>query len=244
MAIVDPACSPRRLSGESQVTGRFNRGTRPAGQVGKPMLTLYYAPGSSSMASHIALEEAGATYETTFVDERAGEQRTEAYLRVNPRGKVPALRLLDGSVLVENIAIQTYIARTHPAARLLPSDPAEEARAMALMAFFASVAHPAFAHYFAPQRFTGEQKGEPGVKARGLEMFHGHCREIDAMLAGREWFLDDFSTVDGYGFVLYRWGVRAGLSMDELIHFTAHKNRMLMRPAVQRVLAREGVTVG
>ena len=69
------------------------------------MLMLYYAPASSSMASHIALEEAGARYEIRFVDEDAGEQRTEAYLRINPRGKVPALRLADGTVLVENIAI-------------------------------------------------------------------------------------------------------------------------------------------
>jgi glutathione S-transferase len=68
------------------------------------MLTLYYAPGSSSMASHLVLEEAGAEYETRFVNEDAGEHRTEAYLRVNPRGKVPALRLADGSVLVENVA--------------------------------------------------------------------------------------------------------------------------------------------
>ena len=69
------------------------------------MLTLYYAPGSSSMAAHLVLEEAGAEYETRFVDEDAGEHRTEAYLRVNPRGKVPALRLADGTVLVENVAI-------------------------------------------------------------------------------------------------------------------------------------------
>ena len=61
------------------------------------MLTLYYAPGSSSMAAHLVLEEAGAEYETRFVNEDAGEHRTEAYLRVNPRGKVPALRLADGT---------------------------------------------------------------------------------------------------------------------------------------------------
>ena len=79
------------------------------------MLTHYCAPGSSSMASHLVLEEAGAAYETRSVDEDAGEQRTEAYPRVNPRGKVPALRLPDGSVLVENLAIQTYVARTAPA---------------------------------------------------------------------------------------------------------------------------------
>ena len=207
------------------------------------MLTLYYAPGSSSMAAHLVLEEAGAHYETRSVDEDAGEQRTEAYLRVNPRGKVPALRLPDGSVLVENLAIQTYVARTHPAAGLLPTDAEGEVRALSLMAFFASAVHPAFSHFWAPRRFTDKPSGEAGIRAKGLAAFHGHCREIDALLAGRDWFLDRFSAVDCYGFVFWGWGVRAGLPMRELRAYTVHKDRMLARPAVRRVLEREGVTL-
>jgi glutathione S-transferase len=107
-------------------------------------------------------------------------------------------------VLVENIAIQTYIARAHPAAQLLPNDSEGEARALSLMAYFASAVHPAFSHFYAPARFTEEPSGEAGVKAKGLRTFFGYCREIDALLAGREWFLDQFSTVDCYGFVFYR----------------------------------------
>lgn len=207
------------------------------------MLTFYYAPGSSSMASHIALEEADAHYETQFINEDEGAHKTEGYLRINPRGKVPALRLADGSVLVENIAIQTYIARTHPTAGLLPKAAEDEARALSLMAFFATAVHPAFSHYWAPGRFTDERAAEAGIKAKGLETFYSHCREIDALLAGQEWFLDKFSTVDCYGFVFCGWGLRANLPMQELPNFMAHKNRMLARPAVQRVLAREGITI-
>ena len=207
------------------------------------MLRLYYAPGSCSMASHIALEEAGARYETRLIDEDAGEQRREGYLRINPRGKVPALQLADGSVLVENLAIQVYVARTHPEARLLPDKPQDEARALSLMAFFASAVHPAFSHFWAPGRFTTEPSAEPAIRARGLDTFHGYCREIDAMLAGTEWFLGQFSTVDCYGFVFYRWGVRAGLPLRDLAHYTAHKDRMLGRPAVRRVLERERVVL-
>ncbi len=205
------------------------------------MLTLYYAPGSSSQASHIALEEAGAHCDTVRIDEDAGEHKRPAYLAINPRGKVPALRLPDGSVLVENVAIIAYVARTHPAARLLPTDAAQEAQALSLMAFFASAVHPAFSHYFAPQRFTGDPAGEPGVRARGLESFFGHCRELDARLSGRDWFLGEWSAVDGYAFVFWRWGLRAGLPMGELSSLAAHRDRMLARPAVRRVLAREGL---
>jgi glutathione S-transferase len=91
------------------------------------VLTLYYAPGSSSLASHIVLEEADANYEGILVNEDKGEQRSEAYLKINPRGKVPVLKLDDGTLITENVAIQTYIARTHPHARLLPSGPVAEA---------------------------------------------------------------------------------------------------------------------
>jgi glutathione S-transferase len=207
------------------------------------MLTLYYAPGSSSMAPHIALEEAGAEYDAKFVDEDAGEQHTDAYRRINPRGKVPALRLADGTVLVENIAIQTYIAHTHPDAKLLPGDPTGEGRAFSLMSFFATAMHPAFAHVWRPERYTNEPSAERGIRAKGLETFFGHCREIDALLVGREWFLGPFSTVDCYGFVFYGWGRRVDLPMHTLENYSAHKNRMLARPAVQRVLRREGVAI-
>lgn len=207
------------------------------------MLTLYYAPGSSSIASHLALEEAGAEYQTHLVNEETGEHRMEAYLRVNPRGKMPALRLPDGTVLVENLAIQTYIARTHSAAKLLPDDPVSGACALSLIAFFATSVHPAFSHFWAPGRFTDEPAGEAGIRAKGLATFHGHCREIDALLAGQDWFLSRFSTVDCYDFVFWGWGLRAGLPMHELRNYSAHKDRMLARPAVRRVLEREGVVL-
>ncbi len=85
------------------------------------MLTLYYAPGACSMASHIALEETGTPYETKVVGLAQGEQTKPEYLNgVNPRGKVPALKTDDG-ILTENVAILTYLARTFPDAKLLPS---------------------------------------------------------------------------------------------------------------------------
>jgi len=73
------------------------------------MLTLYYAPGACSMASHIVLEESGEKYEPKKVDFAAGEQRTEAYLKINPQGRVPALRLDNGEPLAENTAILPYL---------------------------------------------------------------------------------------------------------------------------------------
>ena len=80
----------------------------------------------------------------------------------------------------------SFFARTHPEAKLLPEDPADEARALSLMSFFASAVHPAFSHLWRPERYTNEPFGEAGIGAKGRETFFGHCQEIDGLLAGRD----------------------------------------------------------
>jgi len=207
------------------------------------MLTLYYAPGACSMAPHIALEEAGADYTAVRIDEAGGEHLTEAYRRINPRAKVPALKLEDGTVITENVAIQTYVGRMYPRAQLLPADPVEEARALSLMSFFATTVHPVFGRYYRPERSSDDPGAHGSIKAKARQLFFDHLREIDALLAGRDWFFERFSTVDAYAFVFYGWGQRAGLPVRELGAYSAHKQRMLERPAVQRVLASEGVSM-
>jgi glutathione S-transferase len=105
------------------------------------MLTLYYGPGACSMASHIAIEETGAPYEAKPIMLPKGEQKTEAYLKINPRGRVPALAV-NGTVLTENVAILTYLAKRFPGARLLPTDLFEEMRCLSVMAWFSNFVHP------------------------------------------------------------------------------------------------------
>jgi len=75
------------------------------------MLTLYYAPGACSIAPHIVLEESGEKYEAQAVDLANGEQRSERYLKINPQGRVPVLRLDDGEFLSENTAILPYLGK-------------------------------------------------------------------------------------------------------------------------------------
>ena len=96
------------------------------------MLTLYYAPGACSLASHIALEEAGADYRLQLVDFGKAEQRGEPYREINPQGRVPALAIEGDGVLTENVAILSYIAASYPAARLLPTEPLAYARALSV----------------------------------------------------------------------------------------------------------------
>jgi glutathione S-transferase len=204
------------------------------------MLTLFYAPGACSMASHIALEESGEKYEPRKVDLAGGEQRTEAYLKINPLGRVPVLGLDDGTPLTENTAILPYLGKRFD---LWPKDATAEAKALSLIGYFASSVHPAHAHVGRPERYTADTSAFPGIKEAGLKTFHTYLKQIDGMLAGREWFSDKYSVLDPYGFVFYTWGVRRDLPMAELNNYTAHKDRMLKRAAVGRVVEDEKVKV-
>jgi len=204
------------------------------------MLTLYYGPGACSMASHIVLEESGEKYQPRRMDLSKGEQRTEQYLKMNPLGRVPLLQLDNGDPLAENTAILPYLGKRFG---LWPTDPVAEAKALSTIGFFASSVHPAHAHVGRPERYTADQSAFPGIKEQGLKTFHAHLKQIDGMLAGREWFGDKFSVLDAYGLVFYVWGVRRELPMGELKNYTAFKDRMVKRPAVARVLEDEKVKV-
>ena len=120
------------------------------------MMTLYFFPGACSMAAHIVLEESGEAYTPQQVDFTKAEQRTEAYLKVNPQGRVPALRLDNGEVAAENTAILPYLGKRFG---LWPTDALAEAKALSLIGFFAASVHPAHAHFNRPERYATDQVG-------------------------------------------------------------------------------------
>ena len=203
------------------------------------MLTLYFCPGACSTASHIAIEEAGAPYVEKPIMLPKGEQKTADYLKINPRGKVPALSV-DGEILTENTAILSYIAKQFPAKNLMPTDALAQARCISTMAWFSNIVHPSYTHYMRPERFTPDAAAQAGVKDTGKKTFWTHVQEIDSLLAGRDWIMGkEFSVADGYALVFYGWGLRAELPMKDLANYTAFKERMLKRPAVRKVLESE-----
>jgi glutathione S-transferase len=204
------------------------------------MLTLYYSPGACSLASHLALEESGAAYEPKQILISKGEQNTPEYRRINPRGKVPALAAEDGAVIVENVAILTYLARRFPEARLMPTDPVGEAHCLSMMAWLSNTVHPAFTRIFRPERFIEDESAFPGVKESGRKAFWANLQELDGLLDGKPWTQGaQFTVCDGYALVFYAWATRIDLPVAELKNYTALKDRMLERPAVRTVLGRE-----
>jgi glutathione S-transferase len=192
------------------------------------------------MAAHIVLEEVGEKYEARRMDLAKGEQRTEAYLKIHPLGRVPALLLDDGEPLTENTAILPYLGKRF---RLWPSDALSEARALSMIGFCATNVHPAHAHISRPERYATDKSHFPDIQAQGRKMFHTYLQQIDGMLAGREWLSDTYSVLDPYAFTFYAWGIRREVPVGEMRNFTAHRDRMMSRPAVQRVVADEGVKI-
>ncbi|MGZ5176924.1 MAG: glutathione S-transferase family protein [Burkholderiales bacterium] len=203
------------------------------------MLTLYFSPGACSMASHIGLEETGAPYEEKPVLLPKGEHKTDAYLKINPRGKVPALSV-DGKVITENTAILTYLAKRFPDKNLLPADPVEEARCISTMAWFSNSVHPPYTHYLRPERYADGEAAQAAVKVTAKQTFLAQCSEIDSLLENKQWIMgDQYTVADPYALVFYGWGVRAGFPMTELSAYTAWKDRMLKRPTVKKILESE-----
>jgi glutathione S-transferase len=174
------------------------------------MLTLYFAPGSSSMAPHIALHEIGVTFERRPVSLANKETWTPAFLAINPAAKVPVL-LVDGRPLTEVAGILFYLARRYPQAGLLPANDVEmQAQAVSWMSFIASSLHPA--------------------RRQGIE----HARSVygiaDQLLGEREWALGRYSIADIHLFRLF-WRFRNWLNIvpGELPHLSAHYERMISR---------------
>lgn len=202
------------------------------------MLTLYYGPGACSMASHIVLEESGEKYEPHRVNLAGGEQRSPEYLKINPHARVPALKLDDGEYISENTAILPFLGKRF---KLWPSDAKGETRALSLIGWLASTVHPAHGHVGRPERYSPDAAAQASIKETGLKTFHDCLKEIDQVLAGRQWFGEQYSVLDPYGFVFFTWGVRRELPMGALKNYTAFRDRMVARPAVQRVLEDEKV---
>jgi glutathione S-transferase len=192
------------------------------------------------MAAHIVLEEGGEKYEARRMNLAKGEQRSETYLKVHPLGRVPALLLDSGEPLIENTAILPYLGKRFG---LWPTDALAEARALSAIGFFATNVHPAHAHISRPERYATDKAHFPDIQAQGRKTFHAYLQQVDGMLAGREWLSDKYSVLDPYAFTFYVWGIRRELPVGELKNYTAHRDRMMSRPAVQRVVADEDLKV-
>lgn len=205
------------------------------------MLTLYYAKGSSALASHILLEEVGATYAVHEVPIQKGAHKEAHFVAINPKMRVPALQTPDG-VITENPAILNYVAATHPDAGMLPDTPFERAQADALNAYLCATMHVAFAHKLRGARWADD---EDALKAMAAKV-PSNLAECAALLEEHyivgPWALGDtYTTCDAYLALVPQWLAKAGVDIGAYPKLKAHRDASLHRPATQAIMAVHGL---
>jgi glutathione S-transferase len=202
------------------------------------MYTLFFSPGACSLASAIALAESGLSYELKRLKFAENEQRSPEYLKLNPKGRVPALVTPDG-VLTENVAILAFVAQVAPAAGLAPlDDPFAFGRMQAFNAFISSTVHVAFAHKRRGYRWADSQEARDDMAAKVPQNMRDCFTLIENdYLAGPRVMGEQYSVADAYLFVMSDWLAGQGVDVAEFPRVADHYRRMKERPAVQRALA-------
>jgi glutathione S-transferase len=201
-------------------------------------LTFYYAPRTCSLASHIALEEAGARYEAVRVDFSQNQQRSNEYLALNPKGRVPALAT-DRGIITETPAILAYIAQSFPDRKLAPLDDAFAfAEMQAFNSYLCSTVHVAHAHRVRGARWSDDEAARESMK-RKVPQNMGDCFElIERQMFKGPWVLGaDYSVADAYLYTVASWLEGDGVDPRRFPRVFDHFNRMAERPATGRALA-------
>jgi len=191
-------------------------------------MKLYYAPGACSLSDHIALIEAGLDFDVEAVDLHTKRTASGAdYLRINPRGYVPALAFDDGQVLTENIAVLDWIAGQKPS--LQPSGPLGRARQLEMLSFIESDIH----HAFKPMWHDSSE----AEKRKAAESVAGHMRFAATQMRGEYLFGSRLSAADCFLFVMLRWAEKFGVVVPDVL--LRLQWRMTQRPAVEDAIRRE-----
>ena len=211
-----------------------------------PNLKLFVAPNTCARVATIVLEEIGVAFETELIRTGAGQQNTPEYLKINPKGKVPAL-LIDGVPLTENVAILSWLNAEFPDTHVLPptSDSFEALKQTADLAFFAGTVHPTTTRISMPVKFIEDKAASfQLVRPVGIQDMKKIMGMIETRLEdGPWWYGAEWSAVDAY--LYWVWGriSETGFPTEDYPNLRRHFELSNARPAVQRAMAREAANV-
>jgi glutathione S-transferase len=204
------------------------------------MMKLYFAKGTCALASHIALEEAGAEYSTVRIDFAASEQQSPEYLAINPKGRVPTL-VTDRGTLTETPAMLAFIAQSFPKAKLAPvDDPFGFAEVQAFNSYLCSTVHVAHAHRMRGTRWADDPGAIEAMKRKVPQTVAACFDMIESRMFQGAWVMGETYTIcDPYLFTIAQW--LEGDSVDPLRFpkVKAHRDRMSERAAVRKAVALE-----
>lgn len=201
------------------------------------MIKLYWASGTCALASHIALEEAGAKYETIKLDFSTGDQRKPDYLQLNPKGRVPAL-ITERGILTETPAILAWIAQMYPAAKLASADPFDFALAQAFNSYLCATVHPAHAHRPRAARWSDDPAAQETMKAKVPQNMSECFALIENDMLKGPWVMGAaYSICDPYLYTISGWLAADGVDIAKFPRVHDHFKRMNERAAVKAVMA-------
>lgn len=204
------------------------------------MLKLFYSPHTCSLASHIALEEAGAPYETVRISLQTDDQRKPEYLAINPKARVPALVTQKG-VLTETPAILAFVAQSFPHAHLAPvDDPFAFARVQAFNSYLCSTVHVAHAHRMRGYRWADDPDAIREMQRKAPAAVGEAFGLIEREFLEGPWVMGEAYTIcDAYLFTLAQWLEADGVDLDRLPRVLDHRRRVADRAAVRKAIAEE-----
>jgi glutathione S-transferase len=200
-------------------------------------MKLYFSPGACSMSPHIALREAGLSFDLVKVD--LGTKLTADgthFMAINAKGYVPVLELDDGSVLTEGPAIVQYIADQAPASKLAPAaGTLERYRLMEWLNYITSEMHKSFSPLFNP-------KASAELKAMVREALAQRFDYLSTQLQGKSFLMGDtFTVADGYLFTVLGWTKPTHIDLEKWPVLSAYTKQISARPAVQAAMQAEGL---
>ncbi len=204
------------------------------------MLTFYYAPHTCSLASHIALLDAGAPYELKRIDFRKTEQQSPGYLAINPKARVPAMVTPRG-ILTETPAILAFIAQSYPEARLAPlSDPFAFAEVQAFNSYLCSTVHIAHSHRMRGSRWADDPAAITAMQMKVPQSVGAAFELIERGMLRGPWVMGDGYTIaDPYLFTMAQWLEADGVDVARLPRVIEHRSRMAERPNVRKAISEE-----
>ena len=203
------------------------------------MLKFFYAPNTCALASHIALRQAGAQFETVRLSFADNQQRSADYLAVNPKGRVPAL-VTDKGVLTETPAILAWIAQGYPEAELAPTDPWAFAQVQSFNAYLCATVHVAHAHRMRGYRWATEESSFADMRRKVPQSVGDGFRLIETEYLKGPWVMGEAYTIcDPYLFTLAQWLELDGVSPNDIPRVADHRRRMSELPAVRAAIAAE-----
>ena len=205
-------------------------------------ITLWYSSGACSLAPHVLLHEAGLPFKTVKKSIAAGDLQADAFERINPKKRVPALAL-DGAFVTEVLAISATISHMAPALHLMGKTPLEQVRVLEWMGWLSYELHgQGFGGMFRPQRFTDDPEMFETIQQRCRKRVDECFAAIDAKMSGPFAVGDGFTAVDPYLLVFYRWGNSSGFEMQTRYKtLSDYIEQLVKRPSIVRTLAAEGL---